>query len=194
MTVVELLAFVSPARSRAGGELAEHEEGAMPTHRFVRMISFAVAAGGVTAALVLGPAAGPAGATTSLTRSSPARSIVSTTALSGSSAAGPRTLLQRAEHAELIVRTKTGFQTIDIDRGTISSISPSSISLTRPDEVVVTATISSTTKFAGLTQAQVAMGDKAVVIQSSGTAISIRSRTPTSSSSSAPSSTGTTGS
>jgi hypothetical protein len=103
-------------------------------------------------------------------------------------------LLQRAEHAELIVRTKTGFQTIDIDRGTISSISPSSISLTRPDEVVVTATISSTTKFAGLTQAQVAMGDKAVVIQSSGTAISIRSRTPTSSSSSAPSSTGTTGS
>jgi hypothetical protein len=103
-------------------------------------------------------------------------------------------LLQRAEHAELIVRTKTGFQTIDIDRGTIASISASSISLTRPDGVVVTATISSTTKFAGLTQAQVAAGDKAVVIQSSGTAISIRSRTATSSSSSASSSPGTTSS
>jgi hypothetical protein len=103
-------------------------------------------------------------------------------------------LLQRAEHAEMIVRTKSGFQTIDIDRGTIGSISSTSISLTRPDGVVVTATISSTTKFAGLTQAQVAVGDKAAVIQSSGTAISIRSRTATSSSSSASPSTGTTGS
>jgi hypothetical protein len=103
-------------------------------------------------------------------------------------------LLQRAEHAELIVRTKTGFQTIDMDRGTISSISPSSISLTRPDGVVVSAAISSTTKFGGLTQAQVAVGDKAAVIQSSGTAISIRSRTAAGSSSSASSSPGTTSS
>jgi hypothetical protein len=154
----------------------------MLSRRFIRMTSFAVATGGMAVALGLGPAAGPAGATT-WSAPSPA-----STALALSGSAGQRggwlpTLLRRAEHAEVILRTKTGFRTIYLDRGTVSSISPSSISLMRPDGVVVGAAIDSSTKFRGLPQSEVAVGDKALVIQSSGTAISVRSRTATSSSS-----------
>ncbi len=125
-------------------------------------------AAGATAALVLGVAAIPAGAASSTSGASQNSSAVH---------AARRSILARTEHAELIVRTKTGFKTIDLDRGKVTAVSSSSISVTRPDGVVVTATINSSTKFRGLPQSQVVDGDRALVTQSSGIAISVRSRT-----------------
>jgi hypothetical protein len=137
----------------------------MNRHRSIRITALAA---GATTALVLGVAVVPAGAASSTSGSSPNASAVHATR---------RSIAVRTEHAELIVRTKTGFKTIDLDRGKVTAVSSSSISVTRPDGVVVAATINSTTRFRGLPQSQVVVGDRALVTQSSGVAISVRSRT-----------------
>jgi hypothetical protein len=85
-------------------------------------------------------------------------------------------LARRAVHAELIVKTKTGYKTFDIDRGTINSVSTTSISITRPDGPTVTAKVDSQTKFRGKTESQLAKGDNVVVVQTGGTAAAVLSR------------------
>lgn len=88
----------------------------------------------------------------------------------------PGRLARRAVHAEVIVKTKTGYKTYDIDRGTLNSVSTSSISITRPDGPTVTANVNGQTKFRGKSESQLAKGDEVVVVQTGGTAVSVLSR------------------
>lgn len=85
-------------------------------------------------------------------------------------------LARRVVHAELVVKGKAGtYKTVDIDRGTISALSSSSISVTRPDQAKVTEAVTSTTRFPGKAASQLKAGDKVIVASSSGAAIAVRS-------------------
>jgi hypothetical protein len=56
-----------------------------------------------------------------------------------------RAVLRRAVSGEVELATKSGFVTIDFDRGSVTSISGSSITILRPDGVSVTDAINSAT-------------------------------------------------
>ncbi|MGH9170028.1 MAG: hypothetical protein ACRD0Z_04040 [Acidimicrobiales bacterium] len=77
-------------------------------------------------------------------------------------------LARHTVHATLIVHTGHGYQTIDIDRGTLSTDSSNSISIVRPDGPPVSATITSSTKFRGLAESKLAKDDRVVLVQGSG--------------------------
>lgn len=82
-----------------------------------------------------------------------------------------RALLRRAEHAELIVRGKGGsWVTIVADRGTVTAIGATSIEISRPDGVSVTAALTSSTRFPRGGRQAIAVGDHVVVVQVDGTA------------------------
>ena len=108
-----------------------------------------------------------------------------------------RGIAKRAVAATITVRAKDhSFKTIDIYRGTITSISSGSITLSDPDGQSVTATITSSTKFLGKNKTKVVDGSKAILVVSSGNADLIWShpvhakKTTTSTSPSSNSSTG----
>jgi hypothetical protein len=109
----------------------------------------------------------------------------------GSAAASPRTgelggirkLLLRTDHASLEVKVKGTWETVTLDRGKVSAISSTSITLARPDGQNVTETIGSTTKFRGVTSASaVVIGKGAIVISMSGSAVTVAQRAGTSTS------------
>jgi len=80
-------------------------------------------------------------------------------------------IAKRAVAATITVKAKDhSFKTIDIYRGSITSISPASITLSDPDGQTITATITSSTKFLGRKEAEIADGFKAVLVTSSGSA------------------------
>lgn len=89
-----------------------------------------------------------------------------------------RKLVRHTVHADLIVKTPTGFKTVDIDRGKLTSVSSTSISLTRPDGPSVTATITSSTKFIGIPESKLAAGDRVLVVQTGGNAVLVGARLP----------------
>ena len=89
-----------------------------------------------------------------------------------------RKLVRHTVHANLIVKTPSGFKTVDIDRGKLTSVSSTAISLTRPDGPTVSATITSSTKFIGLPESKLAAGDGVVVVQTGGNAVLIGARLP----------------
>lgn len=89
-----------------------------------------------------------------------------------------RFLLRHTIHADLIVRTKSGFETIVIDRGHLTSVSSGEISITRPDHVAISAVITSATRFVGLEKSQLAKGDRVIVVQSGGDALDIGALPP----------------
>jgi hypothetical protein len=89
-----------------------------------------------------------------------------------------RNLLRYSVHVELIVQSQKGFETIDADRGTVASISSSSISLTRPDGTTVSAVLTQATRFLGLKESQLAGGDQAIMVQTGGNAAAVFSRQP----------------
>jgi hypothetical protein len=146
-----------------------------------------VAAGTLAVALVGGAAFAVAGplmsSTVSSTVSTPASAAAVQTASgnTGSSSASQakpakgragvlRKLLSRSVHATLVVKGKGGtYVTLTLDRGTIQSISSTSITILRPDGVSVTAPISTSTKFLRASESSLASGDKVVVVQESGT-------------------------
>jgi type IV secretory pathway TrbL component len=81
-----------------------------------------------------------------------------------------RALLRRAEHVELIVRGKGGsWVTIVADRGTVTALSATSIVISRPDGVSVTAALTAATRFPRGGRQAVAVGDHVVVVQVGGT-------------------------
>lgn len=122
------------------------------------------AAGGKGAA-----ACAAAGAAGSATSGSPASGSAATCA--GRRAGILRKLLGRTEHASLTLRGKGGtWVTVTFDRGTIQSISPTSITIVRPDGVSVTAPVTPSTKFRRATESSLAAGDKVVVVQEGGSA------------------------
>jgi hypothetical protein len=73
-------------------------------------------------------------------------------------------------HATVTVKTKNGYETIDIARGTVGAISSGSITVDSPDGTSLTATINAQTKFHNTTEQQLASGAKVGVISYDGDA------------------------
>jgi len=140
----------------------------------------AAAAGGLT---VLALAAGGVAYATQPSSSPPASAAtVATSATIGHDfALGRRPLLRlirHTVHAQLIVGTKHGYETVILDRGTLESVSATSITLKRPDGPMVTEAIGSKTRFRGLPEAQLAKGDRVIAAQINGTAVVIGALPP----------------
>jgi len=85
-----------------------------------------------------------------------------------------RTLLERTDHATVEVKVKGKWVTIELDRGKVTSVSSSSIVLHLPDGSSVTETITSSTKFTGITGASsIRPNVRATVISENGDALRI---------------------
>ncbi|MGO9196978.1 MAG: hypothetical protein ACLQK4_07590 [Acidimicrobiales bacterium] len=95
-----------------------------------------------------------------------------------------RRVLRHTVHAELVVDTRHGFKTIDVDRGVVQSDVSNVLTIKRPDGPTVTATITGSTHFYGLSATQIGSGDRAIVIQTSGNALVVASKAPSSTSTS----------
>lgn len=88
-----------------------------------------------------------------------------------------RTLLARADHATVELKVKGQWVTYALDKGKVSAVSPTSISLARPDGQSVTEAISPTTRFRGVaSEAAVEVGRPALVISQGGGALSVRQK------------------
>jgi hypothetical protein len=84
---------------------------------------------------------------------------------------GLKALLKRTIHAQLIVRGKSGqWVTVDLDRGKITTISSTSITIKRADGVSVSATITPSTRFRRATESELMTGDPVVLVQVGGDA------------------------
>lgn len=75
--------------------------------------------------------------------------------------------------ATFTIKTKNGYETLDLARGTVGSISPTSITVDSPNGSTLTASITSATKFHNTSVNQLANGDKVGVLASNGVARSI---------------------
>ena len=127
-----------------------------------------LAALGVAASLGIGGAAYAAG------NSSP-RTVSAATAAGARQAKG---LYARADHIALEVRVKGQWVTYDVDRGRVTAVSPTSITLARPDGQSVTEAIDSNTKYKGVaSEADIHTGRPALVVSENGTAVRIRQST-----------------
>ncbi|HEX2849596.1 MAG TPA: hypothetical protein VHN98_03550 [Acidimicrobiales bacterium] len=89
-----------------------------------------------------------------------------------------RALLRRSVHAELVVKAKDGsFQTIDIDKGTLSNVNGDVLKVDRPDGKQVTVKVDSATRYRGISGAgALRTGDKIVVVSKGGTAVVVGQR------------------
>ncbi len=84
-------------------------------------------------------------------------------------------LLARADEATFELKVKGNWVVYDIDRGKVSVVSASSITLALPDGKSVTESITSATKFEGVaSESAVSVGHRALVTSTNGTAIRIR--------------------
>jgi hypothetical protein len=96
---------------------------------------------------------------------------------------GQRALLGRLEHGELTLRGRSGDVTVDIQRGTVSAVSavsPTTITVTSPDNFKQTYDVTATTKVrAGKALAGISSvhdGDKVLLVASGGKALRILDR------------------
>ena len=86
-----------------------------------------------------------------------------------------RALLRRTDHATVEIKRSGQWVTYDLDRGTVTAVSPSSITLQRPDGQSITFTIGSATKFKGVgSESQVQLQKPALVLSTNGAAVRIR--------------------
>jgi hypothetical protein len=84
---------------------------------------------------------------------------------------------KRAVHGEFVVRTKDGFETIDVDRGQLTSKDGNTLHVHRPDGVDVTVTLGETTRFRGVDNAGgLQTGKPIVVVSKGGQAIAVAQR------------------
>lgn len=109
-------------------------------------------AGAAVVALV-GIGGGVAFATSGTGSSTPTTLTAATTPTSGASApAGGAAkhkhggLLARVEHGSVTVKTKTGTEVIDLQRGTVTAVSPTSITVKSADGFTATYVVDSSTK------------------------------------------------
>ena len=90
---------------------------------------------------------------------------------------GRHGLLRHIEHGELSLQTRQGDRTVDLQRGVVSAVSPTSISVTSPDKFAGTYTVDSSTKVrtrSGLVSiSAVHTGDQVFVVASGGKALRI---------------------
>jgi hypothetical protein len=88
-----------------------------------------------------------------------------------------RTLLQRADYATVEVKVHGQWVTFELDRGKVAAVSPSSITLLRPDGHSVTEAITAHTKFRGVSgESEVQVGKAAGVLSEGGSALWIRQK------------------
>lgn len=88
-----------------------------------------------------------------------------------------RSLLQRADHATVEVRVKGRWVTYTLDRGRVTAVSPTSITLSRPDGQSVTDAIGPSTKYEGVgSETAVQLHRPATVLSDAGTALRVRQR------------------
>jgi hypothetical protein len=93
--------------------------------------------------------------------------------------ARPARMLQGAIHGELLVRERESqgsTRTVVFDRGRLTSVSESLLTLERPDGVLVTARVTPETRFAGTPRTELQPGTAVLVVQSSGTAERVLSK------------------
>ena len=89
----------------------------------------------------------------------------------------PRGLLRRVEHGDLTVKTKNGVEQVTLDRGTVTAVSATSITIRRPDGVAVTKTIDASTRFRGIdSAADIQAGKPAIVVSKGDSAVVICQR------------------
>jgi hypothetical protein len=94
-----------------------------------------------------------------------------------SAAGGKAGILKGAIHGDLLVRGNDGStHTVTFDRGKVSSISASSITIQRPDGVSVTDDVNAQTVFNGLPENQVQTGTPAIVVADGHTATHVVTR------------------
>jgi hypothetical protein len=85
--------------------------------------------------------------------------------------------LRRVVHGDLTVRAKDGFQQVTYDRGKVTSKTGNSLTLQRPDNVTVTITVDSNTKYRGITSVdELTVNKPAVVVSKNGTALMVGQR------------------
>ena len=108
---------------------------------------------GAAVIALIGIGGGVAFAASGSGSSTPTTLTAATTPASGAStpATGPakhkhRGLLGRAEHGSVTVKTKTGTEVIDVQRGTVTAVSPTSITVKSPDGFTATYVVDSSTK------------------------------------------------
>jgi hypothetical protein len=91
-------------------------------------------------------------------------------------------LAKRSVHAEFVVRTKDGFETIDVDRGQLTSKDGNTLHVHRPDGADVTVNVTDATKFRGVDNADgLQTGKPVVVVSKGGNAVAVAQRAPRSS-------------
>lgn len=129
--------------------------------------------GGVTAAAIVG-AGGTAmaltGSSSPTTPGTPSPSA--TTHHPAGKVQGKARLLRRLQHAQIVTRGKGGFVTHDLIRGTVTSVSPTSITVQAADKKSETFAVTKDTKVRVRTNgkgadssiAKVAKGDQALVV------------------------------
>jgi hypothetical protein len=81
-----------------------------------------------------------------------------------------RFLRRHTVDATITVKTKNGYETFNLARGTVGAISTTSITVNSPDGTSLTATINAQTKFHNTSVGQLKTGDKVGVLASAGVA------------------------
>jgi len=85
-----------------------------------------------------------------------------------------REILARTDHAVFTVKFKGSWVTLTFDRGTVTAISPTAVTVQRPDGGVATLTVNSTTKIGGkLSVTAIPTGSRVVVLSENGVALRI---------------------
>ena len=84
-------------------------------------------------------------------------------------------ILRRTDHATFEVKVKGQWVTYTLDRGQVSAVSPTSITLARPDGQSVTDAITPNTKYRGVTsESGIQLNKSAIVLSQNATALGIR--------------------
>jgi hypothetical protein len=141
-------------------------------------------AGGLTYAAVATPAAasGDLGSAVDSAMSAAAPDADQSGGMGMHMGMGRRAMLNRIEHGELTLRTRNGDRTVDLQRGTVSAVSPTSISVTSADKFAGTYTVDNATKVrtrSGLVSiSSVHVGDQVFVVATAGKALRILDRVP----------------
>lgn len=147
--------------------------------RFLDTVSPKVA----VAAVAVAAAAGAGGTAYAATGSAPSGASPAASPAAGSSHPGNRphrALLQRSDHATIEVKVKGQWVTYTLDRGKVTSVSPSSITLARPDGQSVTVAIGPATEFRGVSSESAIREDhRATVVSDAGTAVRVYQPTKT---------------
>lgn len=90
-------------------------------------------------------------------------------------------LLRHTVHAQFLVRTKGGtLQTVDYDRGVLRSVTSSDIVIAPADapSTTLSAAVTSTTRFRGLSESQLQPGDLVALVYHDGNAVLVGARVP----------------